>query len=573
MDDLYNNLKVYESKNKGQSSSNSQNVAFVSSENTSSTNEAVNTAHEVSTASSQGQSSSSTYADDVMFSFFAKQSNSLKLDNEDLEQIDTDDLEEMDLKWQVAMLTMRVECYNCHRRGHFNRECRVPRNQGYRNGDAPRRVVPVETPANALVVQDGIGGYDWVFQAEEGIINFALMAYTSQGSSSSSSSDSKNEAVYEEDIAFLMYDVQVKDISIKDLKNQLEETLKEKDDLKIKLEKFEDSSRNLTKLINSQISAKDKAGLGYDSQINESEVVHSVFNSRESDVENSPVNDRFKTVIAPTAVLTKSGIVPISAARKSSSRAVAPASVARPINTVAPKPFVNVARPRPNAFHKSHSPSRTLFNQQTTLKNRNLNDKVNMLRHMTGNKFYLLDYQDIDGRFIAFGGSSKGGKITGKGNQTNGNAGTKENIDAGQAKMSAVPGPQYVLLPFLTFKSQNPKTSKDKIADDAGKKNGVEDPTKEDDINWLVHSFTIVDPGRARDQRNEFESVFGQDKDANSTYRMFTPDTAILQDTGIFGIAYDDKDMGEEADLSNLETTMSVSPISTTRIHKDRPKE
>ncbi|GKC04203.1 hypothetical protein Tco_0995813 [Tanacetum coccineum] len=119
MDDLYNNLKVCEAEIKGQSSSssNSQNVAF-------------------------GQASSSTYVDDVMFSFFANQSNSPQLDNEDLEHIDTDDLEEIDLKWQVAM---------------------APRNQGNRNGDAPRRIVPVETPANALVVQDGIGGYDWSF--------------------------------------------------------------------------------------------------------------------------------------------------------------------------------------------------------------------------------------------------------------------------------------------------------------------------------------------------------------------------------------------------------------------------
>ncbi|GKB16629.1 hypothetical protein Tco_0850552, partial [Tanacetum coccineum] len=101
----------------------------------------------------------------------------------------------------------------------------------------------------------------------------------------------KNEGVHEEDIAFLKYDVQVKD-----LKNQLEETLKEKDDLKLKLEKFEDSSKNLTKLINSQISAKDKVGLGYDSQMNEREVVHSFFNSRESDVDDNPVNDRFKKV-------------------------------------------------------------------------------------------------------------------------------------------------------------------------------------------------------------------------------------------------------------------------------------
>ncbi|GKC72516.1 hypothetical protein Tco_1118399 [Tanacetum coccineum] len=114
----------------------------------------------------------------------------------------------------------------------------------------------------------------------------------------------KNEAVYEENISFLKYDVQVKDISIKDLKNQLEEALKEKDDLKLKLENFEESSKNLTKLINSQISAKDKTILGYDAQMkeselnnihmNESEVVHSVFNNRESDEYDNPVNDRFK---------------------------------------------------------------------------------------------------------------------------------------------------------------------------------------------------------------------------------------------------------------------------------------
>nr|GEZ12998.1 hypothetical protein [Tanacetum cinerariifolium] len=176
MDDSYNNIKVYEFEIKSQSSSssNSLNVAFVSSNNYSNTNETFNTAHSVSAGSSKDQASTGSYADDVMFSLFSNQSNALQLDNEDLEQIDTDDLEEMDLKWQVAMLTMRVECYNCHRRGHFPRKCRAPKNQGNRNRDAPTRNAPMDTSTtNAL--------------AKEELTNFAIMAYTSQGSSSSDS--------------------------------------------------------------------------------------------------------------------------------------------------------------------------------------------------------------------------------------------------------------------------------------------------------------------------------------------------------------------------------------------------
>nr|GEX75399.1 hypothetical protein [Tanacetum cinerariifolium] len=147
-----------------------------------------------------------------------------------------------------------------------------------------------------------------------------------------------------------------------------------------------------------------------------------------------------KRNFAPTAVLTKSRIVPISTARQNSSRAAAPVSAARPINTAAPKPLVNVAKPRQNALHKSHSLSRRPFYQQTALKNRNLNNKINNakvnsvntakrnrvtsvvgkqgindVKHMTGNISYLTDFKKHDGGYVAFGERAKGGKISGKG--------------------------------------------------------------------------------------------------------------------------------------------------------------
>nr|GEZ16446.1 hypothetical protein [Tanacetum cinerariifolium] len=107
----------------------------------------------------------------VIYSFFTSQSSSPQLDNDDLKQIDADDLEEMDLKWK----------------GHFARECRSPKDSR-RNGAAvpQRRNVPVETStSNALVSQcDGVGSYDWSFQAEEEPTNYALMAFLSSSSSS-----------------------------------------------------------------------------------------------------------------------------------------------------------------------------------------------------------------------------------------------------------------------------------------------------------------------------------------------------------------------------------------------------
>nr|GEW53413.1 hypothetical protein [Tanacetum cinerariifolium] len=199
LDDLFNSLKIYEAKVKHSSTgTTTQNLAFVSSSNTDSTTESVSAAASVSVVFAKMHVSSLPNVDSlsnaVIYSFFASQSTSPQFDNDNLKRIDVDDLEEMDLRWQMATFTMRariflqktcrnleangptsmgfdmskVECYNYHRKGHFARECRSPKDSR-RNDDAEPH-------------------YDWSYQEEEEPANNALMAF----SSSSSSSDNEH---------------------------------------------------------------------------------------------------------------------------------------------------------------------------------------------------------------------------------------------------------------------------------------------------------------------------------------------------------------------------------------------
>ncbi|GKE05180.1 ribonuclease H-like domain-containing protein, partial [Tanacetum coccineum] len=217
IDDLYNNLRVYEDELKRSSGSNSasQNLAFLSSENTNSTNEVSTASGDfgVSTAGGINQVPSTPSAHDIAYSFLAQPTTSPQLENEDFQQMDGDDLEELDLRWQVAMLTVRVKkfiqrtgrnmdfkekrhvsldkskikCYNCHRKGHFARECRSGRSQGRRPYGDNRRsnAQTIESSSQALVAQDGLGGYDWSNDFKVEPVNYALMVISSSSSSNS----------------------------------------------------------------------------------------------------------------------------------------------------------------------------------------------------------------------------------------------------------------------------------------------------------------------------------------------------------------------------------------------------
>ncbi|GKC79943.1 hypothetical protein Tco_1130717 [Tanacetum coccineum] len=273
MDDLYNNLKIYETEVKGSSSSNQnpQNVAFVSSNNSGSSNQAYG-------------------------------SNSANTDS---------------MRNDMAMLTMRAKRFlnKTGRKISANGSETIRALRENRNREPLRRNVTVETTeTKALVAQDGLG-YDWSDHAEEGPVNFALMAYTYSGSSSSSSSDyevstcskaclksyetlkehydnpikdfnmsqlnvgaykaglesvkarldvyKKNEVVFEEDTKILKLDIMLRDNALTELRIKFEKGEKERDDLKLTLEKFENSFKNLSKLLEIQVNDKYKTGQGY----------------------------------------------------------------------------------------------------------------------------------------------------------------------------------------------------------------------------------------------------------------------------------------------------------------------
>ncbi|GJV16782.1 ribonuclease H-like domain-containing protein [Tanacetum coccineum] len=223
---------------------------------------------------------------------------------------------------RVGFDRFKVECYNCHKNGHFARECRAHRNQENRGRENNRKTMTVETPTkNSLVAQNGIEGYDLSYQGEEEHpTNFVLMVHTSSGSSSSSDSEvdfcskscvkayatlkeqydslssdykrsqfnlvsykaglesvearlahyKKNEAVFEESINVLKLEVKLRDAALVENKKKLEKAKKERDD---------------------QVVDKFKAGLGYNaaSSTTASPTVESFVNSSEM-LENQEYN-------------------------------------------------------------------------------------------------------------------------------------------------------------------------------------------------------------------------------------------------------------------------------------------
>ncbi|GJR63550.1 putative ribonuclease H-like domain-containing protein [Tanacetum coccineum] len=211
------------------------------------------------------------FADEVIYSLFAKQSEDLDLLHEDLEQIDDVDVEEMDINWQIAMIAIKMKKFY----KKTGRRVRI-------DGNKPVGARKKEQNQNYLLTMDD-GVVNWgEHTVEKEETNQALMEISSNN-----------------ELTFQANEIYAKDEKFKRYRRIGMKAVKEKEQLKKTVDSWKDSSKNLWKLIDSGMSSTSKVGLGYEIKSNnevlsyEEEMNRSVFKCTAEDYINKPLYSRF----------------------------------------------------------------------------------------------------------------------------------------------------------------------------------------------------------------------------------------------------------------------------------------
>nr|GEW23841.1 hypothetical protein [Tanacetum cinerariifolium] len=328
-----------------------------------------------------------------------------------------------------------------------------------------------------------------------------------------------------------------------------------------------------------------------------------------------------KKHVVPTAVLARSRLVPLNAVR--------------PVTTTVPQTNVQHQRPIKHVFNKPHSPIRRPINHRSSPTNSNFHHKVTTVqakqgnphqalkdkgvidsgcsRHMTRNISYLFDFEKINRGYNAFGRNPKGGKITGKDPLGKFDGKADEGLLVGYSVSSKafrvfnsrtrivqetlhinflenqpnIAGSEPTWLFDIDTLTQSMNYQPVVAWNQPNSSAGIQENL---DAEFFVNSTNMVNAASASvtavgpnstNSTNSFNVVGLSDNVVSPTFEIggkssFVDPSQYLDDPNmpaLEDIVYsdDEKDVGAEANFSNLETSITVSHIPTTRIHKDHP--
>nr|GEV44384.1 hypothetical protein [Tanacetum cinerariifolium] len=531
-----------------------------------------------------------------------KKSNSSQLDNDDLKQIDVDDLEEMDLKWQMEMSPEDTR-----------------RNV---STEPQRRNVPVETStSNALVLQyDGVGSYDWSFKAKEETTNYAFMAFTSLSSSSSD-----NETVYTAFNVELNPTKLDKDLSPTHRSSApiIEDWVSDsEDDFKVELpqnapsfiqptEQVKTPRPSVKPVENFIPAANHKTAIPKPKTHGNSRNRKACFVCKslthlikdcgyyEKQMAQTPARNyaqrgNHQQYARMTHLNPQSHVVPTAVLTRTINRRPSPpASNFPPKVTTAKAPKVNAVKGVQGSWGNPHH----------ALKDKGVIDR-GCSRHMTENMSYLSDFEEINGGYVAFGGNSKGDtkcivlspefklpdenqvllRVLRENNMYN--VDLKNIVPSGDltclfAKNRFLVTKPHNKTPYELLLGRTPSigfmrpfgyhVTIHNTLDPLGKFDGKVDE------GFLVGYSNTDDDDAFGGKKLEFEGekpeseVHVSPSSSAQTKKHDDKNKREAKGKTLEDITYsdDEEDVSAEADFSNLETNITVSPIPTTRVHKD----